>query len=57
MQICYYSQMHEELLRDKTVRENFLHHGIEIPEQQMIGILKHYLFDREDLDRQVSTLS
>lgn len=57
LQICYYSQMHEELLRDKTVRENFLHHGIEIPEQQMIGILKHYLFDREDLDRQVSTLS
>ncbi len=55
--ILYYSQLHEELERDKTMRENFQRHGIHYPDEQLIGIIKHYLFEREDLDKKVSELS
>ena len=56
-EILYYSQMHEELDKSKTVRDNFVKHGINYPDEHLIGLIKHYLFEREDLDRTVSTLS
>jgi len=55
--ILYYSQMHEELHRDLTMRENFVKHGINYPDEHLIGLIKHYLFEREDLDKKVSQLS
>ncbi len=53
----YYSQLHEELDFDKTLRENFEKAWIHYPEQNLIGLLSHYLFEREDLDKKVSDLS
>lgn len=53
----YYSQMHEELYKNLSVRENFHKHGINYPDEHLIGLIKHYLFEKEDLDRTVSTLS
>ncbi|RKW22632.1 ABC transporter ATP-binding protein [Candidatus Gracilibacteria bacterium] len=57
LKIGYYSQMHEELDENKTVRENFLKHKIEYPDQQLIGLLSHYLFDVKILGKKVSELS
>ena len=56
-EILYYSQMHEELYKDLTMRENFQKHGINYPDEHLIGLIKHYLFEKEDLDKQVSQLS
>ena len=53
----YYSQMHEELDKNKTIRENFIEHGLFYSEEQLIWLLKHYLFEKEDLDKKVSSLS
>jgi len=55
--ILYYSQMHEELYRDLTMRENFHKHGINYPDEHLIGVIKHYLFEKTDLDKKVSDLS
>jgi len=55
--ILYYSQMHEELYRDLTMRENFHKHGIAYPDEHLIGLIKHYLFEKEDLNKTVSQLS
>lgn len=49
--------MHEELDKTKTVRDNFIKHGINYPDEHLIGLIKHYLFEKEDLDRIVSSLS
>jgi hypothetical protein len=49
--------MHEELDITKTVRENFLKQKIEYPDQQLISLLNHYLFDMKFLDKKVSELS
>lgn len=57
LKIGYYSQMHEELDITKTVRENFLKQKIEYPDQQLISLLNHYLFDMKFLDKKVSELS
>ena len=57
IKICYYSQMHEELDKNKTVRQNFELAWINYPDQHLIWLLKHYLFDIEDLDKKVSDLS
>ena len=56
-EILYYSQMHEELDKNKSVRDNFKKHGINYPDEHLIWLMKHYLFEKEDLDRIVSTLS
>lgn len=56
-EILYYSQLHEELDREKTMRENFQKHGIHLSDEHLIGLIKHYLFEREDLDKKVSELS
>jgi len=49
--------MHEELHRNLTMRENFGKHGINYPDEHLIGLIKHYLFEKTDLDKKVSQLS
>ncbi|NDK09717.1 ABC-F family ATP-binding cassette domain-containing protein [Candidatus Gracilibacteria bacterium] len=56
-EILYYSQMHEELYKDLTMRENFHKHGVNYPDEHLIGLIKHYLFEKTDLDKKVSELS
>lgn len=55
--IWYYSQLHEELNKDKTIRENFQTHWINYPDEYLIWLLKKYLFEKEDLDKKVNDLS
>jgi len=55
--ICYYSQMHEELDKNKTVRDNFEKHWLCYPDQHLIWLLSHYLFEKADLDKKISELS
>ncbi|MCP4522793.1 MAG: ABC-F family ATP-binding cassette domain-containing protein [Candidatus Gracilibacteria bacterium] len=57
VQFCYYSQMHEELDKTKTVRQNFQLQGFHYPDQQLIALLKHYLFEHTDIDKTVGSLS
>lgn len=57
LKVSYYSQMHEELDKNLTVRENFEKHWLHYPDQQMIGLLKYYLFDKEDIDKKAGSLS
>ncbi len=57
IKISYYSQLHEELDKQKTVRENFIKHWLNYPDEHLISILKHYLFEKNDLDKKVSDLS
>jgi ATP-binding cassette subfamily F protein 3 len=57
IKISYYSQLHEELDKQKTIRENFYDRWIRYADEQLIWLLKHYLFERTDLDRKVSELS
>ena len=53
----YYSQMHEELDREKTIKENFEKHWLHYEEQMLIWFLSHYLFERADIDKKVKYLS
>ncbi len=55
--IVYYSQLHEELDKNKTIRDNFEKFGLEYPDEHLIWFLKHYLFEKTDLDKKVSELS
>lgn len=57
IKIWYYSQMHEELDKDKTVRQNFEKHWFNYPDQHLIWLLSHYLFEKTDIDKKVSDLS
>lgn len=57
IKIGYYSQLHEELQKEKTVRENFEIHWLNYPDQHLIWLLTHYLFEKEVLDKKVSELS
>jgi len=57
LKIWYYSQLHEELDKQKTVKENFEKQWFLFTEQEMIAILSHYLFEREDIDKKVDHLS
>ncbi len=57
VKIVYYSQMHEELDKSLTLRENFYKHWLEYPDEHLIGLLRHYLFEKTDLDKKVSELS
>ena len=56
-EILYYSQMHEELYKDLTMRDNFHRHGVNYPDEHLIWLIKHYLFEKTDLDKKVSELS
>ena len=55
--IVYYSQLHEELDRNKSVRDNFIKFWLEYPDEFLIWFLKNYLFEKTDLDKKVSELS
>lgn len=57
VKIWYYSQMHEELDKNKTIRDNFEKHWFNYPDQHLIWLLSHYLFEKADLDKKVSDLS
>jgi len=57
VKIIYYSQLHEELDKEKTIRENFQNHGLYLPDEQLIGYLKYYLIERESIDKAVKYLS
>jgi hypothetical protein len=45
--------MHDELKKDKTIKENFELQGLNYSEQVLVSILKHYLFDYEDMTKKV----
>ena len=55
--IVYYSQMHEELDKTKTIRDNFIKFWLEYPDEFLIWFLRNYLFEKADLDKKVSELS
>lgn len=57
IKIIYYSQLHEELDKEKSVRENFLAHGIHLEDQTLIWYLNYYLLPRECIDKPVKYLS
>ncbi|MDD5213171.1 MAG: ABC-F family ATP-binding cassette domain-containing protein [Candidatus Gracilibacteria bacterium] len=57
MEIGYYSQMHEELQKEKTVWENFESHGLHYTYEQLAGFLNYYLLDREVIHSKVKNLS
>lgn len=57
LDIGYYSQMHEELLVDKTIYENFELHGLGYSRERLASILGHYGFSYHDVDMKVSSLS
>lgn len=53
----YYSQMHEELDRELTLRDNCMKHGLGLTDQQLMGILGNYLFTIHDLDKKIAHMS
>ena len=55
--IVYYSQIHEELKTHLSMRDNFHQHGIYLPDEHLTALIKHYLFEKEDLDKKVCELS
>lgn len=57
VKIIYYSQLHEELNKEKTVRDNFLSHGIHLEDQTLTWYLNYYLIPRECIDKPVKYLS
>lgn len=57
LHIAYYSQMHEELDREKTVKENFEKFWFFYLEQHLAAILAHYLLGYEDVHKKVKDLS
>lgn len=57
VKVWYYSQMHEELDKTKTVRQNFEKHWFNFADQHLIWLLNNYLFEKTTLDKKVSDLS
>ncbi len=57
LKIGYYSQMHNELKKEKTIRENFIENWFDYTTEHLVWILNHYLFEYADLDKKVSALS
>jgi len=55
--ISYFSQLHEELDKNKTLRENFKLAGFDYIDQKLIAILSNYLFEKDDLDKKVRDFS
>lgn len=53
----YYSQLHEELDKNLSIRENFEKHNIRLEDQQLIWYLKYYLLEKEMIDKPVKFLS
>lgn len=57
LKISYYSQLHEELDREKTLRENFIKHWFDYPYEKLVSVVSNYLFDRDDVDKKVKEFS
>ena len=57
LEISYYSQMHEELLRDRTLIDNFALQGLHHPRERLSSILSQYGFVFTDLDRKIESFS
>lgn len=57
LEIGYYSQMHEELDKEKTVWENFEKHWLHYTYEQLAGFLNYYLLDRDVIHSKVKNLS
>lgn len=57
VKIAYYSQLHEELDKQATVRKNFENSGFLFSDQQLIWLLSHYLFDKTVVDKRICDLS
>jgi hypothetical protein len=45
--------MHEELLKEKTIIENFEYFWFNFTTEQLIWLLSNYLFEKEDLEKKV----
>lgn len=57
VEIAYYSQMHEELILDKTILENFHACGFSFSRERIAHILGNYGFTYTDIDIRVHDLS
>ena len=57
VEVGYYSQLHEELDKTKTVRQNCWDHGYTLPDMRLSGLLGHYGFKHAHLDVEVGKLS
>lgn len=57
LQVWYYSQMHEELDKKKTIKQNFEKHWFFYADQVLSAILAHYLFSYDDIHKKVGELS
>lgn len=53
----YYSQMHEWLFQDLSIKDNFIKHWLFSSDQHLIWYLSHYLFERDDIEKKVKDLS
>jgi len=49
--------MHEELLRDRTLIDNFALQGLHHPRERLSSILSQYGFVFTDLDRKIESFS
>ena len=49
--------MHEELLRDKSIMDNFVAHNLHYPRERLVSILSQYGFVFTDLDRKIESFS
>lgn len=57
VEIAYYSQMHEELISEKTMLENFHACGLPFSRERIAHILGNYGFTYSDIDTRVHDLS
>lgn len=57
IEIGYYSQLHESLSIEKTIKENFILHGLPYSLDRIGGIIKQCGFDYHDGDKKISSLS
>ncbi len=57
IKILYYSQMHEGLFQDLSIKQNFVKHWLFSSDQHLIWYLSHYLFERDDIEKKVKDLS
>ncbi len=57
LQINYYSQLHEELDKEKTLKENFMKFWLEYSNEKLTAIISNFLFDINDIDKKVKEFS
>lgn len=57
IEIGYYSQLHESLNIEKTIKENFILHGLPYSLDRIGGIIKQCGFDYHDGEKKISSLS